>query len=165
MISTKVKAYLDSAGVPYTRHAHRPVYTSQEVAQSVHVPGREMVKSVVLKADEALLVLAVLSSNNTVNLDVLRGEMGCSVLRLASEPEFRDAFPTCESGAVPLFGSLFGIPTYCDAGLSQNREIEFIAGTYDETIRMKFDDYQRLENPRMANFAHPYQEGVQRLAA
>jgi Ala-tRNA(Pro) deacylase len=119
----------------------------------------------VLKADEAQLVLAVLSANDTVNLDVLRGEIGCSILRLASEPEFRDAFPTCESGAVPPFGNIFSIPTYCEASLSRNSEIEFIAGTYDETVRMKFDDYERLEKPEMVHFAHPYQEGVQRLAA
>jgi len=38
---------------------HSPAYTSQEIAHSVHVPGREMVKSVILKADEGPLVMAV----------------------------------------------------------------------------------------------------------
>ena len=165
MISEMVKKHLDDAGVAYTGHPHRPVYTSQETAQSVGVPGREMVKSVVLKTDEDELVIAVLSSNDTANLDVLRGEIGCDVLRLASEEEFSDAFPTCESGAVPPFGSIFNIPTYCESTLARNHEIEFSAGTHDETIRMKFDDYKRLENPKMVQFAHPYEGGAQRLAA
>jgi Ala-tRNA(Pro) deacylase len=165
MISTKLKEYLEDAAVAYTRHAHRTAYTSQEIAQSVHIPGREMVKSVILKADESLLVMAVVSANDTANLDILRKEIGCSVLRLATESEFSGEFPTCKSGAMPPFGNLFGVPTFCDTALSRNPEIEFNAGSHEETVRLAFDDYQRLVNPEMVHFAQPYHEGVQRLAA
>jgi Ala-tRNA(Pro) deacylase len=165
MISTKLREYLDSAGVGYTRHPHRTVYTSQEIAQSVHIPGREMVKSVILKADEKKLIMAVLSANDTANLDILRNEIGCGELRLASETEFRDAFPTCSSGAMPPFGNIFDLPVYCEANLSRNRDIEFNAGSHDETIRMRFEDYELLANPEMIHFAKPYHSGAQRLAA
>src|SRR5262245_39627759 len=134
MISTKIKVYLDNAEVVYTGHPHRPAYTSQEIAQSVHIPGREMVKSVMLQADEKQLVMAVISANDTVKLDVLKEEIGCHLLRLASETEFRDAFPTCEPGGMPPFGNIFNVPVYCDVNLSRNHEIEFNAGTHDETI-------------------------------
>jgi Ala-tRNA(Pro) deacylase len=165
MISTKVKKYLDTTGVAYVGHPHRTAYTSQEIAQSVHIPGREMVKSVILKADEDRLIMAVLSANDVANLDSLREEIGCNTLRLASETEFGDAFPTCHLGAMPAFGNIFNLPTYCDENLSQNDEIEFNAGTHDETIRMKFGDYKRLVNPKMVNFAQAYDEGKQRSAA
>jgi Ala-tRNA(Pro) deacylase len=165
MISTKIKEYLDNAGVAYTGHPHRRAYTSQEIAQSVHIPGHEMVKSVILETDDKQLIMAVLSAAETVNLDTLREEIGCRVLRLASEAEFRDAFPTCELGAMPPLGNIFDVPVYCDANLSRNHEIDFNAGTHDETIRMKFDDYKKLVNPRMVHFAQPYREGMQRLAA
>jgi Ala-tRNA(Pro) deacylase len=165
MISTKLRGYLNDAGVMYTAHPHRPAYTSQEIAQSVHIPGREMVKSVILKADDEKLVMAVLSANDAANLDMLRDEIGCGKLRLASEKEFSDAFPTCKPGAMPPFGNIFDLPTYCDANLSRNHEIEFNAGSHDETIRMRFDDYKRLASPKIFHFARPYQLGVQRLAA
>jgi len=165
MISSKLKSYLDDAGVPYIRRPHTPAYTTQEVAQRVHIPGREMVKSVMLKADEASLIMTVLSANDTVDLDILRKEIGCNVVRLASEAEFRDAFPTCSPGAMPPFGNIFNVAAYCETNLAQNREIEFNAGTHDETIRMKFADYKKLVNPKMLHFAQPYREGVQRLAA
>jgi Ala-tRNA(Pro) deacylase len=165
MISTKLQEYLENARVPYTRHAHRAAYTSQEIAQAVHIPGRQMVKTVMLKPDEGPLVMAVLSANDTANLDSLREQIGCRVLRLAKESEFRDAFPTCTVGAMPPFGNIFDMPTYCHATLSQNPEIEFNAGTHDETIRMTFEDYKRLVNPTIAQFAQPYGEGVQRVAA
>ena len=165
MISTKLQEYLDNAGVSYTGHPHHMAYTSQEIAQSVHIPGREMVKSVILKADEEKLIMAVLSANDAANLDVLREQIGCGELRLASESEFSDAFPTCKPGAMPPFGNLFNLPTYCEANLSRNREIEFNAGSHDETIRMRFDDYELLASPEMIHFAKPYRSGVQRLAA
>jgi hypothetical protein len=41
--------------------------------------GRELVKSVFLKADKRQLVMAVLSGNDTANLDILREEIGCGV--------------------------------------------------------------------------------------
>lgn len=165
MISQRLKEYLDNAGVAYTQHVHPTAYTSQEIAQAVHIPGREMVKSVILRADEGPLVMAVLSANDTANLDILREEIGCEVLRLAIESEFRDAFPTCKVGAMPPFGNLYNLPTYCDVTLSQDREIEFNAGTHEETIRMAFDDFKRLASPRMVHFAQPYHEHPQRLAA
>jgi len=165
MISTKLRDYLDDSEVAYTRHPHPAAYTSQQIAQSIHVPGSEMVKSVILKANEETLVMAVLSANDTANLDILHEEIGCGVLRLATEDEFRDAFPTCKVGAMPPFGNIFNVPTFCELNLSRNREIEFNAGTHDETIRIAFDDFKRLVNPKLIHFAQPYQLGVQRLAA
>ena len=165
MVSTKLREYLDNAGVAYTTHPHRPAYTSQEIAQSLHVPGREMVKSVILKTDEGEIVMAVLSASDAANLHTLREEIGCGKLQLASETEFRDAFPTCKPGAMPPFGNIFNLPVFCDTNLSRNAELEFNAGGHDETIRMRFDDYKRLANPKMIHFAQPYLSGVQRLAA
>jgi Ala-tRNA(Pro) deacylase len=164
MISMKLREHLDKERVAFKHHVHATAYTSQEIAEAAHIPGREMVKSVILNADESLLVMAVLSANDTANLDVLREEIGCETLRLATESEFRDRFPTCKTGAMPPFGNIFNLPTYCELTLSQNREIEFNAGTHDETIRMGFDDFQRLVNPKMVHFARPYREHLQRLA-
>jgi Ala-tRNA(Pro) deacylase len=165
MISTKLQTYLDQAGVQYDRHTHSTAYTSQDLAESVHAPGHEIVKSVILKADEGILVMCVLSATETANLDTLRKKIGCQVLRLASESEFSDAFPTCEPGAMPPFGNLFDVPVYCQSNLSENKEIEFNAGTHTETIRMAFADYERLVRPEMVHFADPFQKRGQRLAA
>jgi Ala-tRNA(Pro) deacylase len=165
MISTKLKEYLEDAGVQYMGHPHRRAYTSQEIAQSINIPGREMVKTLILKTDDGQLIMAVLSAKDAANLDILRDEVGCGELRLASEADFRDAFPTCHLGAMPPFGNIFNLATYCEADLSRNQEIEFNAGAHDETIRMKFDDYRWLADPKMVHFAQPYEKGLQRIAA
>ena len=165
MISKILKDYLDSAGAAYSGHPHRVAYTSQEIAQSAHVPGREMVKSVIFKTEDQRLIMAVLSAKDAANLDILRDEIGCRTLRLASESEFNESFPTCTTGAMPPFGNIFNVPTYCEANLSENDEIEFNGGGHDQTIRMRFDDYRRLVNPKMVHFAQPYRAGAQRKTA
>ena len=163
MISTKLRDYLDKTGVAYTHHPHPTAYTAQQIAEFTHVPGEQFVKSVLLKGDGGL-VMAVLSSNYKANLEALRQEIGSGALRLATEDEFRDIFPTCKVGAMPPFGNLFDLETYCEASLEKNQQIEFNAGTHEETIRMEFDDFKRLVNPKLVHFARPYQEQTQRRA-
>ncbi len=165
MIATTLKEHLDNEGVPYKHHSHATAFTAQEIAAVAHIPGNQMLKSIILKADESILVMAVLSANDSADLDLLREEIGCEILRLATEAEFRDKFPSCEVGAMPPFGNLFNLPTYCELLLAKNSEVEFNAGTHEETIRMAFDEFKRLVNPKMVHFARPYREHPQRLAA
>src|SRR5215813_5347695 len=107
MISAKLKEHLDNAGVTYEGHPHPPAYTSLEIAQSVHIPGREMAKSVILKADEEKLVMAVLSANDAANLDVLREEIGCSRLRFSSE--------AASTAAIHTFSLHDALPVWANA--------------------------------------------------
>jgi Ala-tRNA(Pro) deacylase len=74
-------------------------------------------------------------------------------IRLANESEFKNAFPTCEVGAMPPIGNIFGLPVYCDVRFEDHDFIEFNAGTHHDTIRMAFDDYKRLAKPTMIDLA------------
>ena len=150
-ISSKLREYLDGQGVEYSERAHEPAYTAQEVAAAEHVPGRELAKSVILKADDRL-IMAVLPASYVVNLGILKDEIGCDFLRLASEEEFRDTFPSCEVGAMPPFGNIFGVEVYCDSLIESEEEIEFNAGTHTDTVRLKSEDFKRLVNPHIASF-------------
>ena len=162
-MSMLLREHLDNEGVSYQHHVHPEAYTSQEAAQALHVPGREMLKSVILVADDKL-VMAVLAAKDVANLEALRREIGCRTLYLATEDEFIDAFPTCQVGAMPPFGSLFKLPTYCEVTLSRNRDVEFNAGSHHDTIRMSFADFQRMVKPILVRFAEPYRRYPQRAA-
>ncbi len=45
--------------------------------------------------------------------------------------------------------------TCVDRSLAKSEEIVFNAGTHTEAIRMKYADYVKLVNPKMASFADP----------
>jgi Ala-tRNA(Pro) deacylase len=62
-------------------------------------------------------------------------------------------FPQCETGAMPPFGNLFGLPLIVDRTLEDDTNIAFQAGTHTESIRMKYLDFKRLARPQVADIA------------
>jgi Ala-tRNA(Pro) deacylase len=149
-ISRRLKELLDAGKVVYEHRVHPTVYTAAATAESVHIPGNEMAKTVIVNAD-GLLRLAVIPANRMVDLRHLKFITRSENIRIANEREFRNEFPTCEVGAMPPFGSIFGMPVYCDVQLEHNEFIEFNAGTHHDTIRLAFRDFRRLENPTMTD--------------
>lgn len=150
-ISQRLRDVLDKGGVKYTVVPHAPAFTAQEIAQSLHTPGREIAKVVVIKVGAAL-GLAVLPAQSRVDLERLSAALKDEVT-LASEGEFAAAFPDCELGAMPPFGALYGLRTWVDESLTRDKEIAFNAGTHSEAIRMSFEDYRRLAAPVLLWFA------------
>lgn len=150
-ILTRLREFLEMNKVPYSVHSHPQAYTAQEIAALAHVSGRMLAKVVMVKAGDQLSML-VLPADHRVDLDRVKRLLGRDV-RLATEAEFRDAFPGCEVGAMPPFGNLFGIPVSVDRSLEQDDEIVFNAGTHTLTAKVAFADFVRLTEPRMAEFA------------
>jgi Ala-tRNA(Pro) deacylase len=149
-ILTKLREFLETNKVPYSVHSHPQAYTAQEIASLAHVTGRMLAKVVMVRAGDDLLML-VLPADHRVDLDRVSGMIGREV-RLATEAEFRDAFPGCDVGAMPPFGNLFGIPIWVDRSLEQDDEIVFNAGTHTLTAKLAFNDFVRLTEPRIADF-------------
>jgi len=149
-ISIRLKELLDAGGAVYEHRVHANVYTAAETAESIHIPSSEMAKTVIVNAD-GLLRMAVIPANRRVDLQHLKFITRSENIRIANEREFRNEFPDCEVGAMPPFGTIFGLPVYCDVQLENNDFIEFNAGTHHDSIRMAFHDFRRLENPTMTD--------------
>jgi Ala-tRNA(Pro) deacylase len=147
-----IKQYLFQKCVTYCHKTHSVAYTSQEIAEAEHIPGKEFAKTVVLNAD-GRTILAVLPADHVINLEILKTHVGCAELRLATEREFAEQFPLCEPGAMPPLGKLFGMPLYCDSALAKQAEIEFNAGTHTDTVRMTYASFAKLENPLTLGFS------------
>ena len=148
----KVKAYLDTHHVKYVGISHSKAYTAQGIAAISHISGRELAKSVIVKLDGDL-AMAVLPASYQVDLDSLRRSTGVRVAELATESEFKRYFPDCETGAMPPFGNLYGIPVYVDETLTEDREIAFNAGSHYELIKMAYADFERLVKPEVMHFS------------
>jgi Ala-tRNA(Pro) deacylase len=144
--------YLDKHGVQYSVISHSPAYTAQGLAALSHIPGKELAKSVVVKVDGEL-TLAVLPASFQVDLAMLKRAIRAKKVEIASENEFRDSFPECETGAMPPFGNLYGMRVVADETLAQDKEITFNACSHRELIRLSWEDFQMLANPKMAKFA------------
>ncbi len=142
----KIKQFLDDHEVKYTIVEHSPAYTAQEIAAEVHVPGRHFAKSITVKLD-GRLAIAVLPATDQIDLERLARSTGAQTADLATEQEFREAFPGCETGAMPPFGNLFGLEVFVSPHLAEADEIAFNAGTHTEVMRMSYADFERLVRP------------------
>lgn len=150
---SKLRKFLDSHHIKYLVISHSLAYTAQGIAALTHVPGKKLAKTVIVKID-GILAMAVVPASLHVDLDRLRSLTGARTVEIASEREFKDAFPDCETGAMPPFGNLYDMAVYADASLAENEEIIFSAGTHRELVRMNWLDMVRLVNPLVANLTY-----------
>jgi Ala-tRNA(Pro) deacylase len=152
MALTSLMEYLDMHNVPYVVISHSPAYTAQGVAGLAHIPGKELAKTVIVKLD-GKLAMAVIPAKFHVDLELLKRATNAKTVALASEDEFKDLFPQCETGAMPPFGNLFSLDVFADDSLERDKEIAFNAGTHRELIRMTWEDFKRLVEPKVIRFA------------
>ena len=138
--------FLDSNQVKYILCRHSPAYTAQEIAQSAHICGKILAKTVIILMD-GKMVMALMPANTKIDWDQLIKEMDTDFIEMADENEFKDAFPGCEIGAMPPFGNLFNMTVYMDDALARNEEIAFCAGSHSEIIRMVTEDFMKCVKP------------------
>jgi Ala-tRNA(Pro) deacylase len=162
MIPPRLKEHLQQSGVSYAHIAHTPARSAQYTASVIHVSGKELAKTVVLRSGQQIL-LAVLPASYHVNLSKLANVFGKPV-ELVAEPECHKLFPDCQPGAVPPFGELYGLPVYLDQALAEDPEIVFSAGTLSDGIRMGNSDFVHLVKPRVCSFAEKG-EGIRKPAS
>lgn len=151
-VSKKLKGFLDENKVKYVVVAHSKAYTAQEIAASLHIPGNELAKSIIVKVDDGF-AMVVLPASYRINFEMLKNVLGKKKVSLASEEDFKSLFPECEIGAMPPFGNLYDVPVYMAESLLADDEIFFNAGTHTEVIRLKMEDYKKLANPEIVKIS------------
>lgn len=152
MTVQKLKKFLDENQIKYVSVRHSNAYTAQEVAATSHVSGKEFAKTVIISMD-GNLVMCVLPASYIVDFDQLKEGLGTNNIALANEAEFKYHFPDCEVGAMPPFGNLYNMDVYVAEVLARNDEIAFNAGTHTEIVKMKYEDFKRLANPKVLRFS------------
>lgn len=148
MPNKTIQEFLDKEHVKYNTIKHSPAFTAQEIAERAHIAGEMLAKTVIVKLD-GKLAMFVLPSNHQVDLQWLKDSVDCKEASLASEYEFSEFFPDCETGAMPPFGNLYNMTVYVEEDLSKDKEIAFNAGNHEELIRMRFSDFKRLVKPKI----------------
>jgi Ala-tRNA(Pro) deacylase len=151
-IPQRVREYLDSKDVPHEWVHHAQAFTAQEVAHSVHVSGKHLAKTVVLSADDRL-VMCVIPASHRLNLAELRALLEVKHLAMLPEDELAKSFPDCELGAIPPLGNLYGVEVWVDRALTESEEIVFCAGSHVDCVRMKYSDYAALVTPHVGRFS------------
>jgi Ala-tRNA(Pro) deacylase len=148
----RLEQYLHENGVRFEVMTHSQAFTAQEMAAALHVPGHQVAKVVMVKADGQPAML-VLPAPYRLNIEKVRTLLGVKQARLAKEEEFEELFPDCATGAMPPFGNLYGVPVYVDKALAEESHIVFRIGSHRETMKLAYADFGRLAQPTVGEFA------------
>jgi len=146
-IPKKVQEYLKKEKVGYQPIEHSKLFTAAEIAGDQHIPGKKMVKTVIVKADKDFIMCLVAATHH-LDLNKFKKIVKAKEVRLATEEEMKTLFPECEVGSEPPFGKLYNLNVFADSTLEQDDEVAFNAGSHTDLIKMRFEEFQRVINPK-----------------
>ncbi len=146
-VFNRLSEKLTAARVAFSVARHAPVFTSEEAAAVRGVALASGAKALIVKAGEEFLMLVV-PADRKLDSKKARTCLGVKSLRFASREEV-EQLTGLQPGAIPPFGSLFGLPTRCDPALGLNERINFNAGDHAISLSMMYADYLAVENPML----------------
>lgn len=146
----RVDELLRRHGVSFQVLRHEAVYTSRQAADIRGTSLSSGAKALVCKGDDQF-VLFVLPADLKLDSKAVRRARNWKKLRFADGPEVLQ-LTGLEPGAIPPFGSLFGLATLCDTRLGDNETINFNAGDHCVSVSMSYTDYVRVECPEPGAF-------------
>jgi Ala-tRNA(Pro) deacylase len=150
----RMSDYLQEQSVAFETLLHPPAFTAQRRAKHLRLPGKQVVKCVLL-AGANEFVVAVMPATHWVDL-ALTGAQLTGPVRLATREEIADVFRDCEWGVLSPFGSLYGLSTLVDTSVDPDAWIVFEAHLHGLAIRMRCRDFEKLEHPRRLTFARTW---------
>lgn len=148
----KLVKFLHKHKVYYQIQVHPETSTALQTAEAEHISGRNFAKVVMIKV-KGSDAMVVLSANRVIDLFKLTAALGTHDVRIEHEVEFKDLFPDCETGAMPPFGKIYGIPCYADESLCDEYEMYFNAGNHRETICITTADFFRVAKAVKGSFS------------
>jgi len=147
----RLTSKLTAAGVSFDILGHAPVFTSEEAAAVRGTTLASGAKALVCKADDRF-VLFVLPADRRLASKLVRKAVGIKSLRFASKEEV-EQLTGLTPGSIPPFGSLFGLPTWCDELLAEQPRINFNAGDHAISISLAYADFVQVEQPRVGTYS------------
>lgn len=147
----RLSSKLTAVGVAFDILRHAPVYTSEEAAAIRGTTLASGAKALVCKADDRF-VLIVLPANRRLAGKLVRKAAGIKSLRFANKEEV-EQLTGLSPGSIPPFGSLFGLPTWCDKLLAEEPRINFNAGDHAISISLAYADFVLVEQPQVGTYS------------
>ncbi|HYN87824.1 MAG TPA: YbaK/EbsC family protein, partial [Ardenticatenaceae bacterium] len=124
-ITCQITTLLTENGCWFETFEHEPVRTSEEAARTR--PGytlRQGAKAIVVRLGSSQrgdsFAMLVMPADVRFDSKKVRQMLGVRTLRFATGEEIDQLTGGVLPGAIPPFGTLFGLPVYADAGIFEN---------------------------------------------
>lgn len=145
--------WLAGHDVEYEVHEHPPAFTARGVAEADGVDPHTFAKVVAVRTPDTRSAFLVIET--TDRLDLLKAAMalGVDTVRLLNEGELAALAPTCQVGAMPAIGSLYGVPMIADYAVRDVRDISFNAGSHSCSVRVERAGWEHATGVTYADLA------------
>lgn len=147
----KILKLLQKHKILFKTISHPPVRTSIEANKvrpgfSLHQGAKSLILKVYFKNKLSKFIVVVLAADHKLDKKLLKQKLNAKNFRFATEEEVKK-LTGVQPGGIPPFGSIFGLKTYVDKSLLDNKTIVFNAGDRSFSIAMKLEDYLDVEKP------------------
>jgi Ala-tRNA(Pro) deacylase len=150
-LTRRIVDLLSSHGVAHRLLRHQAVLTSEEASRVRGTPLEAGAKALVCHADDRI-VLIVVPADARLDNRAFRQQAGVKNVRMIDAERVQELVGA-PVGAVPPFGSLFGLQTFADQEVVERDLIAFNIGARDVSVTMAGPDYAALERPTIGHFA------------
>jgi len=154
MLNLRTQFLLEERHVPHQVLAHDRAFTAHGTAAAAHVSGGRFAKVLVVQARPGHPVMVVLPASCHADMEAVADVIGEGPVSLVQELELQRLFPDCEVGAMPPFGSLYGMPVVMDECLIHGSDVFCNAGNHRETVGLRMSDLIALARPTVAAICH-----------
>jgi Ala-tRNA(Pro) deacylase len=150
MIEAVVR-HLRAQSVPF-RLLSYPAPEPAPLVANVIRPHPSMLLSVKVLRIDGRPAIAAVADGSQMNLLRLQVEIGASLVEPGSSADLPWPY-TQASEPVPPLGVLFGLPLFVDQSLFGAALVGFPVFSRSDFIELAYDDYARIEQPRLASLA------------
>lgn len=150
-ILDRIRDHLRSRSIDFKEVHHAPTFTSEESATARGEDLRIGGKALLMKTGDVFR-LFVLSASLKADSALIREKFGIKKTRFATADELKQ-LTGLVPGSVPPFGHpILPFELYADTSVTTNEKIAFNAGSLEDSIILRVDDWLRAANPEVFRF-------------
>jgi Ala-tRNA(Pro) deacylase len=151
MAVADVTKVLDDAGADYELLHHAHTERAVAEAEALGLSPAEVAKTLIARTPAGPL-RALVPASDRLDMRKLREAVGASKddVQLATEEEMARDYPEFALGAVPPVGGSRHDPVIVDRKLAEQEWLVFEAGTHDDSVRIRTEDFMRITDARTA---------------
>ena len=150
-MDTKLKKFLDSNKTKYALTEHKKVYTAFNEAETQHLKGKEVAKTVLVKTDSGY-ALVVVPAVKHVEFAKVKKALQAKNVSMAKESDITKVLKT-KVGLIHPFGNLYKLPVLVDNAILRPKVMITSAGSYTESLEIKPKDFLKLVKPIKSDFS------------
>ncbi|MDD5527851.1 MAG: YbaK/EbsC family protein [Patescibacteria group bacterium] len=148
--------YLEAKGISPKILEHKTVYTAIDAANTLKRKMDEIVKTLLIKADNYYYIVC-LPANQNMDFKKIQQAIEKAaghkvrIVQIPSEKVMKELLKLREGG-MSAFGSFHNLPVIAEKRLSALAKAVFPSGSFNHSVEMRVKDFLRLENAVLANF-------------